>query len=424
MIAGNLNIKQKFASWISLILTFLIWSDGISAGQPKLSVLSKSGVTCSNSNDGKVELKVTSGKSPFLFKISGQSYQSSKKFDSLAPGNYSFVVIDDDNKRDSVSVNIADANKFVLTSTLVQPKCNNSANGSLALSLTGGVGGYSYQWSNSAGYASKSKNISGLIPGSYKVEITDGNGCNFDTTYSVSSLNFLSAKVSKGDIKCFGNADGLAKLNIVSSVGLFQIAWTGPNNYTSSSFIISNLSQGVYNVIVTDTANCTVSASVSINMPGQLSIAIKSVKDALCYGTANGTVVTEVNGGRKPYTFSWSGPNSYVSSKQNIYDAPYGLLQVSITDSSGCSANNQAFISEPSQLVVSSKITDVTCFGLTNAKIEQTVSGGSKPYSFSWASGIKTKDLTKISAGNYTVVISDSNGCFLSKTYSVSAPQN
>jgi len=424
MIAGNLNIKHKFASWISFILTFLIWSDGISAGQPKLSVLSKSGVTCSNANDGKVELKVTSGKSPFLFKISGQSYQSSKKFDSLAPGNYSFVVMDDDNELDSISVNIADANKFVLTSTLVQPRCNNSANGSIALSLTGGVGGYSYQWSNSAGYTSKSKNISGLVTGSYKVEISDGNGCNFDTTYNVSSVNFLSAKVSKGDIKCFGNSDGLAKLNIVSSIGLFQIAWTGPNNYTSSSFIISNLSQGVYNVIVTDTANCTVSASVSINMPAQLSITIKSVKDALCYGTANGTVVTEVNGGRKPYTFSWSGPNSYVSSNQNIYDAPYGLLQVSISDSSGCSANNQAFISEPSQLVASSKITDVTCFGLSNGKIEQTVSGGSKPYSFSWVSGIKTKDLTKISSGNYTVIISDSNGCFLSKTYSVSAPQN
>lgn len=423
MIARNLHIQRKFASLITMMLTLLIWSEGMAASQPKLSLLTKSGVTCSNANDGKVELKVTSGNAPYLFKISGQSYQSSKKFDSLSPGNYTFVVLDDNNDLDSISVNIADANKFILTSSMVQPKCFNSTNGSINLTLSGGVGGYSYQWSNSTGFSSTSKNISGLGSGNYKVTIADGNGCSYDTTFNVSPQYFLSATVSKGDITCFGSADGLAKLNIVSSVGLFTVAWTGPNNYTSSSFIISNLAQGSYNVIVTDTANCSVSKSVSINMPAQLSVSIKTVKDALCYAAANGHIVTEVVGGRKPYTFSWSGPSTYTSANQNIYNAPYGLFQITVTDSSGCSANNQAFVSEPGQIVASAKITDVTCFGLSNGKIEQIVSGGSKPYAYAWVSGNKSKDILNLSAGNYTVVISDSNGCFLSKTYTVVAPQ-
>ncbi len=423
MKSTQLNIKRKLIGWISVLFVFVSCNQVIAAGLPKLSVLSKSGETCVNANDGKVELKVSGGNSPFQFKIAGQSYQSSKKFDSLSPGNYVFFVLDDKNKEDSVWVSITAASKFSLTASLSQPKCNNSNTGSIALTISGGAGGYSYNWSNNSGFNSTSKNITGLSSGNYKVVVTDGNGCVYDTTYNVSPIYNLTATVSKGDIKCFGSSDGLAKLNIVSSIGLFNIAWTGPNNYSSNSFIISNLSQGTYNVVVTDTANCMVSNSVSINMPAQLSVAIKSVKDALCYATANGTIITDVNGGRKPYTFSWSGPSTYTSSVQNIYNAPYGLFQITVTDSSGCTANNQAFVSEPSQMTASAKITDVTCFGLSNGKIEQTISGGSKPYAFSWVSGNKTKDLLNLSSGNYTVVISDSNGCFLSKTYSVSAPQ-
>ncbi len=409
--------------WVFFLFTFILTSGLFAASSPKLSLLSKASESCVNSNDGKVELKVTGGSSPFQFKIVGQSFQSSKKFDSLAPGTYLFCVEDDKSKTDTLSVYIAPASKFILSAVTTQPKCALSGTGAISLSVSGGPGGYIYNWTNNSGYTSTSKNISSLNSGSYALKITDGNGCKFDTTIQISPLYTLTSSLSKGDIKCFGSADGMAKLNVVSSIGQFNVAWTGPNNYSSTSTIITGLSQGNYSVTVTDTANCTSSHAFVILMPSQLNVNIKSVKDALCYNGATGHILTDVSGGRKPYNFSWSGPSSYQSNDQNIFDATYGLFQITVTDSSGCTASRQAFVSEPSQLSASSKITDVTCFGLSNGKIEQTVGGGSKPYSYSWTSGLKTKDIVSLSAGTYTVVISDSNGCVLSKTYTVGTPQ-
>ncbi len=423
MIKSNFNMNHFIGKWTFLIVGLFL-CNAVYGGSPlKLSLLSKTAETCIGANNGTAELKVTGGSSPFQFKIVGQSFQSSKKFDSLAPGAYNFLVKDDKNKTDTLLVFISAAQKIQLTTSVLQPKCVATATGSISINVGGGSGGYTYMWSNNAGFTASSKNLTNINAGNYKVEVKDGNGCLFDTSINLSPLYSLTSTLSKGDIKCFGSSDGMAKLNVSSSIGQFSISWSGPSGFSSSSNIITGLSQGSYSVTVKDTANCESSHSFVIVMPSQLSVSIKSVKDALCYNSASGNIITEIFGGRKPYNFNWSGPNSYQSTDQNIYNATYGLFQISVTDSSGCLASNQAFVSEPSQINASAKITDVTCYGLSNGKIEQTISGGFKPYGYAWASGSKTKDISALSSGNYTVIITDSNGCNLSKTYTVNTPQ-
>src|SRR5207247_3761242 len=95
---------------------------------------------------------------------------------------------------------------------------------------------------------------------------------------------------------------------------------------------------------------------------------------------------------------------------------------VTVTDFSGCTASCCFTVSQPTALSVSCSGTNVSCNGGNNGSACSTVSGGTAPYTYHWASGATSTCITNLTAGTYCITITDSHACTTSCCYSVSQP--
>ena len=140
------------------------------------------------------------------------------------------------------------------------------------------------------------------------------------------------------------------------------------------------------------------------------------VIDVLCFGGNNASISTVVSGGTTPYTYQWSN--------SEITDSIGGLIQgnysIQVLDSNLCSLDSSFVINQPAApLLLSATSEEVLCFGGNDGSIDLTVTGGTFSYSYLWNTLDTTQDLTSLSVGNYTVVITDSNSCIDSLSINV-----
>lgn len=136
--------------------------------------------------------------------------------------------------------------------------------------------------------------------------------------------------------------------------------------------------------------------------------------DALCSSENSGMITVNVTGGTPTFSFAWSDPALFGP----VVNVPAGEYSVTVLDANGLSATASIAISEPDALVVSETHTDASCDNLSDGAIDLVVAGGTAPFAFSWNNGESTEDLSNLSEGNYTVTVTDQNGC--SETLSIS----
>jgi hypothetical protein len=139
-----------------------------------------------------------------------------------------------------------------------------------------------------------------------------------------------------------------------------------------------------------------------------------------CYGGASGNATVFHSGGISPYTYSWSPAGGTGSTASGL---SAGTYTVTVTDAISCQATRAFTITQPSAAVGGSNIiTNVYCFGGTNGSIDLTPSGGTPGYTYNWGGGIVTQDRTGLAAGNYSVTITDANGCTGTVNASITHP--
>lgn len=394
-----------------------------------LQSISNKQVTCNGNSNGSAALKASGGKSPYIYVKGTDStlLNGTVQFvdSGLMAGSYKYYVIDSVGNIDSLTIVISEPSALKITPTYTHATCFYRQDGALSVVGSGGTAAYTFTWSDGNGWSSKSSSVNHLLTGSYTVQIKDSKGCTLDSIFKVLYEDTLEVAITKTDVVCNGQQNGTAESVLVTNGSNFQYAWTGPNTYSASTSKILSLSSGVYNLKVTDIGSgCTATAQTQIIMPSALSLQISSIKDALCSGAASGKITTTANGGRTPYAYNWTGPNSYFSSASSINNASAGTFIVTLTDSSGCVKSDTGIVGEPIPWLVSQQITNIKCAGYPIGAIDLTVSGNTPPYVYSWSTGAKTQDIGSLSAGVYTVNITDSNACTVSRTYSITTPQS
>jgi gliding motility-associated-like protein len=389
---------------------------------PVLSLQSKTDISCNGLANGQVIVSVSGGSGPLVFSQNGIS-QSTGTFSGLKAGNFKFFVTDSLGDKDSLIVNLSEPTQLTAQFTVTQPSCEYKSDGSIQSSISGGTGNKNLGWTDSAGFTSSSLNLNYLSEGVYFVRVTDANSCLLDTSVELVHQVKIALTITTNDITCSGLINGTAVVNITGTGSGYSQIWTGPNAYSSTLKSINGLAAGSYSVKVTETVSgCSALMTSTIVNPTKLKVEITSIRAALCNSSSDGQMNIKATGGRAPYLYSWSGPNSYFSSKSNISDAAAGTYIISITDSSGCSAADTGVVNEPAALSIIPTITDVRCFGQSNGQINLNVNGGVKPYAYSWSNSLSTKDITSLSSGVYGLTLVDSNGCKLTRNYSVSSP--
>ena len=221
------------------------------------------------------------------------------------------------------------------------------------------------------------------------------------------------------NLSCSLANDGSINLSAIGGVSPLSYIWS--NGSTTQN--ISNLSSGYYNVTVTDAVGQTESSTFYISEPSPIIITY-SVNSTSQAGFSDGSIFTTVSGGTAPYSFSWQGPNGYSASTQDIQNLIAGTYIFYVIDDNGCSELFSIVVGEGqlTPLQVNAVTSDIDCFGNNNGSINLTVSDGATPYSFIWNNGTTTEDLFNLTAGTYTVTVTDAAGQSFTSSYTIIEP--
>jgi len=257
--------------------------------------------------------------------------------------------------------------------------------------------------------------VAGIGTHNITYSYTDGNGCTKDTALAT-LVNPLPVPV----IVANGPTSFCQGGSVVLSAGNWvTYAWSTAE--MDSSIVVT--STGAYTVQVMDTNLCLgTSAPFSISVDSNPTLATTAT-NANCVGGADGTATVSASGGTGPYTYSWNDGNSQTDSVATGLSS--GTYTVTVQDVNGCAAIDSASVMEPTTpLAVSVTNVDADCNGGSNGSATGVGSGGTMPYSFQWDDpAFQTTDTAQgLTAGMYTVVITDANGCTWMDTGFVSEP--
>ncbi|MCX6257076.1 MAG: SprB repeat-containing protein [Bacteroidia bacterium] len=438
---------------------------------PTLSNYGGYGVSPFGASNGSISLNVSGGNSPYTYLWSNGS--TSANLSSLPAGTYNVTVTD--------AGPCAVTASYILTQQSLSSggnatgvSCFGQCNGTINLSVSGGVSPYTYLWTNSA----TTQNLSNLCSGSYTVTITDSYGTPgspFNWTYINSGANHTillptgvitlnGNPIAPGDyigvfyslsggIACGGYAlwtgevnaesawgddaltpekDGFANnesfqwqvwhavgngLGIIVNMTATYITAGFPNQGTFTSGGMSSIASmtGTYTMIPPNTNIL----SFIVTTPSSALSVSGVATNVQCNGENSGAVNITVSGGTSPYNYLWS--NS--ATTQNIGTLTAGSYSVTVTDAHQCTATAGFTVTQPDLISLSAVILNVFCNGGNNGHINLTVTGGAAPLSYSWSNGATTKNISGLVANAYSVTFTDVNGCTQTGTWTVTQPE-
>jgi hypothetical protein len=254
---------------------------------------------------------------------------------------------------------------------------------------------------------------------------TDQRGSGRVGTVDIGSFEYqsspttFSVNTTPDDPACSGQTNGSISVSITGGgVSPFTYAWSGTGTGTNPR---TGLAAGTYTVTVTDAQGCTGTRSTTLTAPSVITIGI-STTNVTCNGANDGTINLTVTGGTGGYNYNWSGTGTGTDPRTNLGPGTY---TVTVTDANGCTRTAAASITQPSLINIIPAVTNSTC-GSSTGSISLTVSGGTgSSYTYSWTGvGTGNNPRTNLSAGTYTVTVTDVNGCTRTSSSTVSAPDN
>jgi hypothetical protein len=158
---------------------------------------------------------------------------------------------------------------------------------------------------------------------------------------------------------------------------------------------------------------------VTITQPPAITLTPSSVQ-ATC-GQSNGSASVTASGGTPSYSYSWN--TTPVQTTQNASGLPSGNYTVTVTDANGCTATASAIVGNangPTAAIATQ--TNVLCNGGNNGSATVNVTGGSPSYTYAWSSGGNAATENNLAAGNYTVTVTDANGCTTTAVVTITQP--
>ncbi len=322
--------------------------------------------------------------------------------------------------------------------TIAQIDCFGANNGEIMTNITGGVPfstgtPYILSWTGPAGFTSSNTTISNLTPGDYTLSVQDEGGCPFSETYTITEPDALTLTVdTENSISCFGANDGEIAITIAGGTPNYTYSWTRNGIPFSMNEDISNLTAATYEITVTDANGCgPVTQTFVITEPNELFASLVNQTNVACFGETSGAIDVNVTGGSPTetapgvfeYTYAWTGPDGFTSTDQNLTNLAGGTYNLTVTDANGCDDTLSVLIMQPDEIVITFTSTEPLCFDDNNGSITITsITGGSGSYTIAWSNLGEGLSQTNLSAGDYTITVTDTNNCTASVTVTIPPP--
>jgi hypothetical protein len=278
-------------------------------------------VNCYGDNNGAINITASGGVAPYLYSLNALPFGTANNFDSL-PGDLIYEV----HVRDSNNC-LVTAYRFINEPSLIQVayvltpvSCYGGNNGALALNVSGGVGPYTYLWSDQ----SEAAQIGNLSAGPVSVQVTDLNGCNGQMDFTITAP--ASPLVVNATIT---NATSLTALD--GSLDLTTTGGTAPYTYmwstSSTESDLSDIGVGVYLITITDNNGCSLATTFQINSTAGLEATVAPEWNVYP-NPASTAVLIEANNSAITYLEIYDLMGQLVW-KQNVTDAQ---VSVSVAD--------------------------------------------------------------------------------------------
>ncbi|MEM6963112.1 MAG: discoidin domain-containing protein [Bacteroidota bacterium] len=366
-------------------------------------------VTCNSGNDGSIDVTVSD--CPISLSYTWSHGPTTEDVTGLSAGTYTITVEDNTGAGIITVTETFIINQPTVINTSIASTdvlCFGENTGSATATPSGGTAGYTYSWS-SGGITDTE---TGLINGTYTVTVTDANTCTATSEVTISQpAAALSSTSTSTDVTC--NTSGTIDLTPAGGTAGYTYSWT--NGATTED--LTGLAAGDYTVTITDANLCTVTETVSVGTA--ISLAVSGVATVVtCNGGNDGSIDISPVGGTGGYTFAWdTGATS-----EDIGTLTAGTYTVTVTDGSLCTATTSVTVTESDAVSGTSTTGDVSCNGGSDGSITLTASGGDGSYTYSWNTLETTKDISGLTAGDYTATITDGNSCTGEVTFTVGEP--
>ena len=421
LIAGNYHVTVSDGNGCILI-------ENISVGTDIGFTVSFTTVEpCLGPNSGSATVFAT-GMTPYTYQWSDANGiiagATSSTISNIPIGTYSVVVEDATTCQITGAVDVnTPANPIQIDSLIIiGNSCFGINDAQIEILASGGQSPYTY--SNTGGLNTQTNPVfSNLSPGSYTIHAIDANGCYAD---SIITLTYPDQLVIDSTvfthISCFGEDDGAIQ-DIIFTGGTAPFEYS-INGVTFQSYpLFNDLEPGWHTVEIFDINNgvngitCATSDQIFINEPTPLNATLTPSDwnnyQVLCNGGNSGYLDVTASGGTLPYYTIYNIDTTFGSASQ-ITGLGAGNHTFVVEDANGCAHTETIMYNEPDPIDISFSPTHVSCVAWSDGAATAIVSGGvgtATSYTYLWNTGATTYSIDNLSAGYYSIIVSDIHGC-------------
>ena len=357
---------------------------------------------CDISGSTYIPLVVSGGTPPYTFSWANGSINDT--LFNVGLGGHTVEVTDNDGCTADATFIVDAFPTLNLSFVTTLAGCNGELDGTIDLTVSGGLAPFVYQWSND----SITEDLIGLAQGTYAVTVTDANNCTAVEAVNVNADSGIEVFDSYSNINCPDLDDGSIYLDIIGESSDYDIEWST----TSDSNYIFDLSPGNYSVTITNINGCTWNQSYVLSLNSDLIITAE-VTDNLCFQGQEGSINMQIDNSNSPYSILW---NNGITD-EDLSNISAGQYEFSLIDSFGCEYNYFYDVEEGLEMVYSTNVGEPGCDGTTVDSIRITASAGSLPFSYLWSTGDTSNLISNVQAGIYYLTITDNKGCIKLDTF-------
>jgi gliding motility-associated-like protein len=397
LIAGNYQVTVTDAANCAANL-----SVAIAQLQPLSISLASTDVTCNGGNNGALNVIALGGTAPYTYSWSNGATTASVA--NVSAAHYRVLVTDANTCRAADSTTINQPAAIQVSTNVHDISCYGLADGSITVAVSGGAGGYTYNWNTTANTAA----ISNLIGGNYLLTVTDSRGCtNTATNVPVSEPQPLAIASSVAAIGCAGHNDGQVMLQVSGGVVPYSYKW----NNNSAAQNLQNIAAGNYDVTVTDSHGCEANGAYVIGQAPAL-VVTPAVVNTPCQSVSKGAISLAVSGGNAGYRYSWSNGNT-TNAISNVAEGAYA---VTITDARNCTVQQSFTIASDYVLEVNATESATIDLGETVQLTAVASTDHNNTYSWTAANSVlcntcAATETSPMQNTEYLVTVIDANGC-------------
>ena len=380
-------------------------------------------ISCANAADARLNASASGGTPPFSYEW--DTGPVTAELGGLGAGTYTVLGRDANGCTDMSEATIADPPRVVATISGASNyngfgvSCFGSTDGYLLASGTGGTGKYLFAWEGSSNPSALYEN---LAKGTYKVTVSDQNGCSNTIEAMILEPDPLSINAwETKDVSCYGAEDGQIHLSPTGGAGEYTFSIS--NIIRQNEPVLSGLKAGLYEPVVHDVNGCSQSIRITVIEPPPITIEFPTIEPALC-GEARGKITATATGGSGKYQYTWKNSREeIIGETPQLAGLTSGIYTIHVADEASCAASLSAGVpTSDGPKVIRTDIIPTTCSYTQDGKASLATIAGEGPFSFEWPDGQQTAEVTNLRKGTYLVRVRDIHSCLTVESVTIASP--